>query len=171
VAHLVAPGREKLHELSGVYRLLKKVHSEATLLNMQPALHSPLSTRANVCLAVVMAHSGNSCSICLDASSVRSRCASPLGFCLTLAMTLRSRGRRVQVGWYGQVVEHYKRTHGVLRKYSSIPSFGTILQECDEIVATLRIRLRHVLESTVPTSPLPILPCPRCTIACTRCNR
>jgi hypothetical protein len=64
-------------------------------------------------------------------------------------------GGWLQVGWYGQAVEHYKRTHGVLRKYSSIPSFRTILQECDEIVATLRLRLRLVLESNVPTPPTP----------------
>jgi len=57
--------------------------------------------------------------------------------------------KRQQSGLYGQAVEHYKRTHEVLLKYSSIPSFRSILRECDEIVATIRDRLRALIPSSV----------------------
>ena len=54
--------------------------------------------------------------------------------------------RALELESYATAVSYYQNTSAILRKYSNIPSFQSILTDCDAIMGQLRDRLRARLE-------------------------
>jgi len=53
------------------------------------------------------------------------------------------------MGSFNQAVFYYLKTNSVLKKYSYIPSFKSILVECEAIIASLKDALLNQARSTV----------------------
>jgi len=58
--------------------------------------------------------------------------------------------KAIEMGSYNQAVFYYNKTHHVLEKYSNVPSFLTILRECEEMISTLKSLLRDKIQADLP---------------------
>lgn len=72
------------------------------------------------------------------------RLLSRLEFLFELPDILRS---AIERGNVAQAIKYYSMTHAILKKHKHVSSFGAILRESEEIVATLKVRLEAKVDS------------------------